>query len=432
VLSAIIGGVCFLVGLSVGFLAAGRRPRHAPESVEHPTHPEAPPSSAAAEAPREPPHDKARPKETPAKKTADEGGPDLEAECRRLTERVEELGTEIRRYRRWATERLQSAADALEALWKRQKLPRLVHELGGLEIPPETRAEIHAGAEPMSQWISEFAIGTAQMHYLLGLCAVLDGAHDRAARAFQQAAFDGFVPDSWLALGDSQWRLDRRKKAAKTYARCLDHKRMPNHIYERVAMVAIDDRQYEQALSTIQRILVRKTAGVDAFILASQACGKLGDHQRAIEICQEGLQQHPDSAQLLASMIIPLSHIGDLARAEECAARARELVPEIAGVPFGLGVARMNAGDHSKAIRHFEEALKLQPDHHEALFCLGVIANSQGKFKKALDYFQKTVKLKPDYAEAYFNMKESYEGLRDFDNAIAVLNKAVQLNPDYS
>lgn len=356
---------------------------------------------------------------------------ELEARGRELNARIEDLETDMRRLRRRAGEHLQHLADELEGRWSTFKLKRRVHDLDD-DVDPEQLQELRKLASPMGGWMSEFGLGSAGMFFQMGLIEVLERRFEDALRSFERAAFDGMVPEGWLALADCQWILERPKTAAKTYQRCLEHKRMPVHAFQRVAEVAVSERRYEDALHTLRQVMSRKQVPEEAFVLAALASRESGDAEGAIVHCEEGLKRFGESSLLHAAMIIPLSQIGEPDRAESCASRARDLDPELPETPYSLGVTQMSNGEDDAAVELFEEALMLREDYPEALCCLGVICNRRGQFKEALEYFKPAVEAKPDFAEAYFNMKESYEGLRDFDNAIVVLNRAVQLNPDYS
>jgi tetratricopeptide (TPR) repeat protein len=190
-------------------------------------------------------------------------------------------------------------------------------------------------------------------------------------------------------------------------------------------------RSYADALVEIEHCLKRKKPDVETYQLASLICAKLGNNERAVALCEEGLSKHPDSALLLADMIIPLAQGGQRQRADEIYTRLRETTPTLAEVPFSMGVVHMHAEELDTAVKLLEEAISLRAEYPEAYYCLGVIQNRKGEYQNALSYFKLAVELKPDYAEAYYNMKDSYDGLRDFEKSIAMLDKAVHLNPAY-
>ncbi len=425
-----IGGVvaALVVGVAVGVML-GRRWRPGPEPPDGATADRSPVGAPALE---EAPEEPAVVAEPPA------ATPDLEAEVQDLKglqvglrARIEELETELRRYRRWASDHLQEHAAALEQGWSKARLPHRVHDLPD-EVDPEPLARLRAEGDEVRSWIDEFGLGTAEMRFQLGLLDALDGQRDRAAGQFQLAAHHGVRPEGWLALGDVQWLLGRPKKAARAYEQCLEAPRMPEHLFERCAEVALAEHRDRAGLEVLERVLRRTSPSVRAYELAAVLHGRLGEYDRALAVCERGLERHPESATLRARMIVPLGRLGAAERAEGCARRARELEPGLALTPVALGLERLLEDRLDDAEALFREAVELDPDCAEAHCQLGIIANHRGQYAAALKSLRHAVKLKPDYAEAYFNMKDAYEGLRDFDNAIATLKRAVQLNPNYA
>ncbi len=355
----------------------------------------------------------------------------LERELAAGRGRIDELETELRRFRRWTSDQIRDRAASLAAVWKSARLPERVDELPH-EVGPELLGRLRSEAEPIAQLTAEFGLTTPELQFQLGLLDALERRFDRAAGRFQEAAHGGVRPEGWLALGDCQWALGRPKKAARAYDQCREAKRMPTRLFERIAEVAVHEHRYRDALEPLGTALGRSTASERAYLLAATARLELGELEEAVRACETGLETHPDSARLRAAMILPLARLGEKDRAEGCARKALELEPELPDVPVALAVAKLERGDLRGARASLREALQLDGDCAAAHFHLGAIANRESKFKQALDHFREAVRLRPDYAEAYLLMKDSYEGLRDFDNAIAMLNKAVQLNPDYA
>lgn len=358
----------------------------------------------------------------------------LRSTCSEQGGRIEELESQLRRLRRWAGEQLQRSTVQLADLWKQRKLPTRVHEMGR-EPASEVVEELRHLAEPLGEWSHELGLGGAEIHYWMGFWHALEGRPAAAVEGFEQALRRGIEGearrDTQLALGDALWLLDRRKKARDAYRQVLDRKRVPGLILHRCAQVAFEERSYGDVLTHLEPILERKQTPLEAFIMASEAAARLGDNARSVALCEAGLNKHPDTPILCASMIVPLARLGQRERMQEVYQHARELAPELAEAPYFLGVVRLDDGDLDGASELVHEALALRADYPEAHFSLGVIHNRRGEFRKALEHLDRAVRLKPEFAEAYYNMKDSYDGLRDFESSIAVLKKAVQLNPEY-
>lgn len=417
-----------LAGAVIGFVVAGRRRVPAAEPMWE--------AAAPDEAPPAPPAPAKEESTTAA--AAEEPGDDLRPELERLgaalaagRQRIDELETELRRFRRWVSDQMHERSEALATAWKTKRLSERVDELPA-EIEPEVVAAVRDAAGPLARWIEEFGLGTPEIQFQLGLLDVVEGRLGRAATRFQEAAHGGVRPEGWLALGDVSWNLGRARKAARAYEQCREAKRMPTRVFERLAEVLIGEHRYREGLDVLAAALGRTTASEHAFLLAARAQLELGDLEAAVKACETGLGLHAESARLRAAMILPLTRLGEAERADGCARKALELAPRLPEVPVALGAAKLEKGDLKGARASMKEALEFDAGFAPAHFHLGVIANRQSSYKAALEHFRAATRARPDYAEAYLHMKDSYEGLRDFDNAIAMLNKAVQLNPEYA
>jgi len=356
---------------------------------------------------------------------------DPEAQRATLSARVDALEQEVRRYQRWADTEFRTMGQEFHAVWEQAKLRSRLHELGR---QPSKTAESQLGllGARLQEWIDKLGLGTSEIHHRLGLWQFMEEDHERALASFHSALQKGGGVEAYLAIGDTNWRLGRTQKARDAYQQLLKRDDMPDHVHSRYAEALIRRRQYQEGLAALERLLVKPGASAEVFALASLACGKLGEDERAVELCDQGLRTHRRSALLLANMIIPLTRMGELDRAQMTFDKALEIDPEMAQVHLAMGAARLHSGKQAEAVRLLSHALRLKPDYPEALVCLGVIHNQKKEFKQALEKLGRAVEVKSDYAEAYLHMKESYEGLRDFDNAIAMLNRATQLDPTLS
>ncbi len=361
-----------------------------------------------------------------------EAAVDSEENMDSLTARIKALEEKLHRQRRSIEARFRADAQRFETIWEEESLPARVHQLGENELSERAAALLDDLADRLVGWIGTLGLGTSEIHHRLGLWFSMQGEYTRALDSFRKALQKGGGVEATLAIGDTCWELGKIQKARDAYRELLRREDMPNHVRMRFAEAAIHGRNYREGLAAIEDFLAAKHPSPDVVALGSLACGKLGDDERAVELCEKGLQGNPDSTVLLAGMIIPLARMGEFDRAVEAYERTLEIDSENAEAFLGMGVAFMHEGKDRDAVRVLRKALKIDPDYPEALFCMGVIHNRKKEFEKALDSFKKAVTVKPDYAEAYLHMKESYEGLRDFDNALAMLNRATQLDPGLS
>lgn len=357
----------------------------------------------------------------------------------RLEARVAELEGTVRardedaaRSRRWLEARFRRMAQDFQTEWQEARLPNRVHDLRArTKAPAKSRvARMETLARQLIEWSDELELGSAEAAHQLGLWHVLEERTREAADAFQEAASRGMGIEAWLALGDCHWELDRQDKAADSYSHCLKNDAMPSHASWRYAEVVFAKGRIKEALAALEPSIDREDLPVDVRVLASRAAHGLGQVERAVEICERGLQVAPGDVDLLAEMIVPLDLCGRRKDAEKVAAEAAEAGPEAPGVPYALGRVHLAHDELDAAEKSFQKALQLDGRHPEALYSLGLVHNRRRRFKPALTAFRKAVDVRPDYAEAWYAMKDSYEGLKKFDEAIAALERATQLNPD--
>jgi tetratricopeptide (TPR) repeat protein len=351
-----------------------------------------------------------------------------------LAAELEAARGEVSRRRRWAEDQFRQLLGDFQAAWAAARLPTQLHELQGHPADGE-RAHLEGLATRLRAWMEELGGGSPELHFQLGLCAVLGSRFREASDHFQEAAHRGLGADAWLALGDALWAQERTDRARLAYKNCLHLPGIPVHALMRYARACAERREYREAAVALDRLLERPDTPREAFALASLAYGKLQQNEKSVQACEAGLARLADdpvaAAELHAKSIIPLFRLGQQERAEAAYLRALELHPKCAEAPFSIGVAHLHQGDVKGAIPFLRDAVELDKRYPQAYFCLGVAHNKLSQFKKALQYFTKAVEIDPEYAEAYLHMKDSYEGIRDFDKAVAMLRKATLLSQEY-
>lgn len=361
----------------------------------------------------------------------DEDAVRLRGEIAERDQRIGVFEEAVAEERRWAEAQFRATLEDFRALWQASGLPLTFHDLPKQRLGEPTRTQLASLAGRLAAWVERYGFGNSELAQQLGLWAAAQGDLKGAAELFQEAAHKGMGIAAWLALGDCLWELDRPERARAAYANCLEFDATPPHVLERFAKVALERRDYREAVAVLERMAARPDNPPTVYAQLSYGYGKLKQDEKAVQIAEKGLKKHPKSAELHAKAIIPLARLGKKEKAEKHYKDALELDPKCAEAPFSLGVAQLHAGDLKAAAQFLRDALELDKRYPEAYYCLGVVHNRQQQWKRALQYFQKAVELKPDYAEVYYNMKDAHEGLKDFDAAVAALNRATTLNPDY-
>ncbi|HET7560921.1 MAG TPA: sulfotransferase [Rhodanobacteraceae bacterium] len=130
----------------------------------------------------------------------------------------------------------------------------------------------------------------------------------------------------------------------------------------------------------------------DAILAALQA----GDAAQAARLARQGLEQEPDSADLLVLFALSQWRLGDRATALETYARLTRLYPDEVVHWRNHATALFQAGDLPGAEAAYEQAVKLAPDDAEGLQLLGLVQMDLGKRVEARDTLLRAFGKAPD------------------------------------
>lgn len=156
---------------------------------------------------------------------------------------------------------------------------------------------------------------------------------------------------------------------------------------------------------------------------------KKGDVQKAIELCQIGLQNDPTNADLHVRLgdlylawhldIYNSSQYIDEAITEY--QRALETYMDSAEVYFKIGQAQFFKGDLDRAINYLNMALKKDEKYAKAYYLLAETYTKKARFVDAMSYAKKAIKYKPfRSSSAHFLLYNLYKisAFRDFKVSI--------------
>jgi tetratricopeptide (TPR) repeat protein/2-polyprenyl-3-methyl-5-hydroxy-6-metoxy-1,4-benzoquinol methylase len=192
-----------------------------------------------------------------------------------------------------------------------------------------------------------------------------------------------------------------------------------------------------------------------------------GNFDRAIVICQQVLELHPNSAETCKTLGKALQAQGKLEDARYWYKVAIDLQPDFAEAFANLGTLCATLQQWQEAIGYYQKAISLQPDFagfyrnlsrvfsqvgkaEEAADCwyqalmiepvemaeeyldLGNTLFKQNKPEQAIICYHRTIYLNSSFCEAYYKLAEAASDLKQWDEAIANYRKAIQLQPDIS
>jgi tetratricopeptide (TPR) repeat protein len=141
---------------------------------------------------------------------------------------------------------------------------------------------------------------------------------------------------------------------------------------------------------------LREVRGEAASVYRATALEEQGRGQEAVELLQEALRRHPQSA------------------------RARR----------ALGRAYFLTKQYAAADRAYREAVRLKPDSLESQFEWGVVLEQRGDFRAAAECLRQALRMQPHYGEAHYHLGRCFEMLGDEAGALAAYRGAVRYQPD--
>lgn len=150
-----------------------------------------------------------------------------------------------------------------------------------------------------------------------------------------------------------------------------------------------------------------------------------GDVQKAIELCQIGLQNDPTNANLhvrLGDLYLAwhLDIYNSFQYVDEAITeyqRALETYMDSAEIYFKIGQAQFFKGDLDKAVNYLNTALKKDEKYSKAYYLLAETYTKKARFSDAISYAKKSIKLKPfKNSCAHFLLYNLYKlsSFRDF------------------
>lgn len=158
---------------------------------------------------------------------------------------------------------------------------------------------------------------------------------------------------------------------------------------------------------------------------------KEGNIQQAIEIYQQGLSDHTNSASIYFKLGIALLEQGNLSEAYDNFYKSVVLEADFHWGHYGLGLFFAQQGKLSEAVDAYQQALTLNPDDFLIHQKLGEIFLEQNQLDLAEQHFLKVIKLNENFHWAYYRLGQVYERLSKLDEAKSCFLKAIEIEPDF-
>jgi len=224
--------------------------------------------------------------------------------------------------------------------------------------------------------------------------------------------------------------------------------------------------RYPQALAAYQGALHLDANNARANSGVGLVLDSLGQHEAALNFCENGFVLAPDDPEVYFNLGIVLADRGEYDKALENFLKSISLQPDYpeaylnAGVCYWhkkqyaqavsayqkffavhpgletsryiLGSAEVNRSDDAREIDRCLNVIRTESVDAKTLGSLGLAYGQLGQYTKAVEYFQRAVRLSSNYAKGYYNLGVSYQRLNELSQAKVYYQRAVRLNPKYA
>jgi tetratricopeptide (TPR) repeat protein len=161
------------------------------------------------------------------------------------------------------------------------------------------------------------------------------------------------------------------------------------------------------------------------------AYAKLGQYDKAIELCRQTLQSNPaysESRYTLAWIYTKLLRYDD---AISVCLESIKIDTSYLNSKYLLAWLYSNQGKYEQALEIVKQAGQKAPDSPMVYYGLGRIYGIQKRHQDAIEAYQQALKLKPDYAPVYLYYGISFLVLEKYQQALDNFNQAVFYDPYY-
>ncbi|MGC9199785.1 MAG: tetratricopeptide repeat protein [Acidobacteriaceae bacterium] len=154
-----------------------------------------------------------------------------------------------------------------------------------------------------------------------------------------------------------------------------------------------------------------------------------GDENRALNLTQQLLEQHPSFEPALKFQGALLEDLGRTPEATASFQAALKLAPSDPDLLFKVGFYQLEAGHNAQAISLFVRALKYDPGDRDTLYYLAQAYHFHGDNTLALNTIQECLKVDPNNASVWQKYGELLCSSGDNQSALHWLLKAQQSDP---
>ena len=166
----------------------------------------------------------------------------------------------------------------------------------------------------------------------------------------------------------------------------------------------------------------------------------IGDYERVLRECEEGLQTNPSSIYLLYMRGRTKADLGKYEEAIRDLNAVLSVRPKYTEVLYEKSKALFKTEKYGEAVSYAAKAANIEPEYYLpiALAMHGAIMSNRGLYDEALEWFEKALTCKPGYEHALsckvqVLVLKGNELLSECkrDDALTCYRRALRIKPDY-
>lgn len=204
------------------------------------------------------------------------------------------------------------------------------------------------------------------------------------------------------SLAVSLMRAGRVEDALAEYKLCVEQEPSPEYLMN-YGKCLLNAGQYEDAVSTIQRVIQANLRWPDAYFHLGRAYRGLGDLAKSAELLREAVSLHP---------------------------KYREAINELAQILEELGRTEEALLEYKKVIALFFGEYQFE-DAEAYDYELSVLFDSPELVEESIRQLRQFVQKFPGYADGYYKLGQALEAKGLSNEAMLAFRRALEINPRY-
>ena len=253
-----------------------------------------------------------------------------------------------------------------------------------------------------------------------------------AEKLFKQVVADQPANvDAWYNLGLLALRADRRSEAKKYWQQALKQKRDYLPARARIATLALADPGAKpKAVLVLNEIIEKERFQPEARNALAELAIEAKDWEQALKHSRNVLLGDPSNVNAYLNMAVTYYRQKRYDQAFLILKQAMERSPRAASLHNLKGLIYLAKDNSRLASGSFLQAIKYDPEHLDAIINLASLELSYGDFSSAEKRFKQVLKRRPDDPHIVLSYAVVMRGLERFDDARKGYERALELQPE--